>query len=208
VDKRNVIESLTRISANGNNAGMNLIISTQRPSSNIITNDIKINICTRIAFFVPSIYDSKAILDVVGAEKLNKKGDMLLIGRNRPLTMIHGAYITDDEIEKVIRFVSSQMLPQYEEIRIINEVLDKAIDVTNKSKKASDDPLYNEMLDYAIRAGSISASKLQRQFGVGFNRASKIIDEFEADGIVGPQKGSKPREVLIKMEGATPDPDE
>ena len=87
----------------------------------------------------------------------------------------------------------------------------EATGTTNSStgpKKASDDPLYNEMLEYAIRAGSVSASKLQRQFGVGFNRASKIIDEFEADGIVGPQKGSKPREVLIKMEGATPNSEE
>jgi S-DNA-T family DNA segregation ATPase FtsK/SpoIIIE len=101
------------------------------------------------------------------------------------------------------------MAPRYNEIRINNEAPEGTSAAGNAgSKKASDDPLYNEMLDYAIRAGSISASKLQRQFGVGFNRASKIIDEFEADGIVGPQKGSKPREVLIKMEGVTPDSEE
>ena len=208
VAKKEVEDSIMRITQMARAAGIHLIVATQRPSTDVITGVVKANIPSRIAFAVASQVDSRTILDSSGAEKLLGKGDMLFkpMGENNALR-IQGNFISDGEIEKVIHFVSSQMAPQYKEIRINNEA-PEGTSAANGPKKASDDPLYNEMLDYAIRAGSISASKLQRQFGVGFNRASKIIDEFEADGIVGPQKGSKPREVLIKMEGATPDPDE
>ena len=209
VAKKEVEDSIMRITQMARAAGIHLIVATQRPSTDVITGVVKANIPSRIAFAVASQVDSRTILDSSGAEKLLGKGDMLFkpMGENNALR-IQGNFISDDEIEKVIHFVSSQMAPQYKEIRINNEAPEGTSAAANGPKKASDDPLYNEMLDYAIRAGSISASKLQRQFGVGFNRASKIIDEFEADGIVGPQKGSKPREVLIKMEGATPDSDE
>jgi S-DNA-T family DNA segregation ATPase FtsK/SpoIIIE len=117
---------------------------------------------------------------------------------------VQSCYVTDEDIENIIKYVSSQQSPQYENMSLVQE----EIVTRTVYMKASDDPLYSEMLEYAVRAGSVSASKLQRQFGVGFNRASKIIDEFEEAGIVGPQKGSKPREVLIKMEGVTPDSEE
>jgi S-DNA-T family DNA segregation ATPase FtsK/SpoIIIE len=129
------------------------------------------------------------------------------MGENNALR-IQGNFISDGEIEKVIRYVSSQQPPQYETMSAVEEPVGPQPSGSAGPKKASDDPLYNEMLEYAVRAGTVSASKLQRQFGVGFNRASKIIDEFEEAGIVGPQKGSKPREVLIKMEGVTPDSEE
>ncbi len=209
VARKEVEDSIMRITQMARAAGIHLIVATQRPSTDVITGVVKANIPSRIAFAVASQVDSRTILDGSGAEKLLGKGDMLFkpMGENNALR-IQGNFISDNEIEKVIKYVSSQMKPQYDEsyTKASEEVAS-----TNGStgpKKASDDPLYNEMLDYAVRAGSISASKLQRQFGVGFNRASKIIDEFEADGIVGPQKGSKPREVLIKMEGVTPETDE
>jgi S-DNA-T family DNA segregation ATPase FtsK/SpoIIIE len=209
VAKKEVEDSIMRITQMARAAGIHLIVATQRPSTDVITGVVKANIPSRIAFAVASQVDSRTILDGSGAEKLLGKGDMLFkpMGENNALR-IQGNFISDGEIEKVIQYVSSQMAPQYNEIRINNEPPEGTSGPTAGPKKASDDPLYNEMLDYAIRAGSISASKLQRQFGVGFNRASKIIDEFEADGIVGPQKGSKPREVLIKMEGVTPDSEE
>jgi S-DNA-T family DNA segregation ATPase FtsK/SpoIIIE len=209
VAKKEVEDSIMRITQMARAAGIHLIVATQRPSTDVITGVVKANIPSRIAFAVASQVDSRTILDGSGAEKLLGKGDMLFkpMGENNALR-IQGNFISDGEIEKVIQYVSSQMAPQYNEIRINNEPPEGTSAAATGPKKASDDPLYNEMLDYAIRAGSISASKLQRQFGVGFNRASKIIDEFEADGIVGPQKGSKPREVLIKMEGATPDSEE
>ena len=208
VAKKEVEDSIMRITQMARAAGIHLIVATQRPSTDVITGVVKANIPSRIAFAVASQVDSRTILDGSGAEKLLGKGDMLFkpMGENNALR-IQGNFISDSEIEKVIKYVSSQMAPQYNEIKINNEA-PEGPGGGGGPKKASDDPLYNEMLDYAIRAGSISASKLQRQFGVGFNRASKIIDEFEADGIVGPQKGSKPREVLIKMEGVTPDSEE
>ena len=199
VDKDNVQNSILSLTEKGRLVGIHLVIATQRPSSEVLTGIIKANIHDRIAFTVSSKIDSRTIIDDIGAEELLGRGDMIYrtVGKNNKIR-VQSCFVTDEEIDNVIKYVSSQQKPQYE---LYN---------SNDPKKyvVSDDPLYNEMLDYAVRAGSISASKLQRQFGVGFNRASKIIDEFEADGIVGPQKGSKPREVLIKMEGVTHDNEE
>ena len=210
VARKEVEDSIMRITQMARAAGIHLIVATQRPSTDVITGVVKANIPSRIAFAVASQVDSRTILDGSGAEKLLGKGDMLFkpMGENNALR-IQGNFISDDEIERVIKYVSNQQPPQYETIAQQEEAEPSgATGGSAGPKKASDDPLYNEMLEYAVRAGSVSASKLQRQFGVGFNRASKIIDEFEADGIVGPQKGSKPREVLIKMEGATPHSEE
>ena len=209
VARKEVEDSIMRITQMARAAGIHLIVATQRPSTDVITGVVKANIPSRIAFAVASQVDSRTILDGSGAEKLLGKGDMLFkpMGENNALR-IQGNFISDGEIEKVIRYVSSQQPPQYETIKAEETEESGYAGGSTGPKKASDDPLYNEMLEYAVRAGSISASKLQRQFGVGFNRASKIIDEFEADGIVGPQKGSKPREVLIKMEGVTPNSEE
>ena len=209
VARKEVEDSILRITQMARAAGIHLIVATQRPSTDVITGVVKANIPSRIAFAVASQVDSRTILDGSGAEKLLGKGDMLFkpMGENNPLR-IQGNFISDGEIEKVIKYVSSQQPPQYETIVATEEPVGPQGGGSTGPKKASDDPLYNEMLEYAVRAGSVSASKLQRQFGVGFNRASKIIDEFEENGIVGPQKGSKPREVLIKMEGATPDSEE
>ena len=209
VARKEVEDSIMRITQMARAAGIHLIVATQRPSTDVITGVVKANIPSRIAFAVASQVDSRTILDGSGAEKLLGKGDMLFkpMGENNALR-IQGNFISDGEIEKVIRYVSSQQPPQYETMSAVEDSAPAAGGQVSGPKKASDDPLYNEMLEYAVRAGSVSASKLQRQFGVGFNRASKIIDEFEEAGIVGPQKGSKPREVLIKMEGVTPDSEE
>ncbi|MCR5483351.1 MAG: DNA translocase FtsK [Bacilli bacterium] len=202
VDKNEVEKNIVMLTKIGKEAGIHLILSTQRTSTNTITGNIKNRIPARVSFAVPSVVDSKCILDMPGAEKLLGYGDMLFIKKSwlTPVR-IQGSYVYDEEVERLIQYVSSQLMSCYHEIRINIEPHEETS--SSESKKASDDPLYNEMLDYAIRAGSISASKLQRQFGLGFNRASKIIDEFEANGIVGPQEGAKPREVLIKKEGVT-----
>ena len=209
VAKKDVEDSIMRITQMARAAGIHLIVATQRPSTDVITGVVKANIPSRIAFAVASQIDSRTILDSGGAEKLLGKGDMLFkpMGENNALR-IQGNFISDGEIEKTIKYVSSQMAPQYEE-KYSKPVEEEVIPGSSKEpKKVSDDPLYNECLDYAIREGSVSASKLQRVFSIGFNKAAKIIDDFEANGIVGPQKGSKPREVLVKMEGATPDSEE
>ena len=209
VAKKDVEDSIMRITQMARAAGIHLIVATQRPSTDVITGVVKANIPSRIAFAVASQIDSRTILDTGGAEKLLGKGDMLFkpMGENNAIR-IQGNFISDSEIDRVIRYVSGQMAPQYDE-KYSRPVEQEVIPGPSKEpKKVSDDPLYNECLNYAIREGTVSASKLQRVFSIGFNKAAKIIDEFEENGIVGPQKGSKPREVLVKMEGVTPDSEE
>jgi S-DNA-T family DNA segregation ATPase FtsK/SpoIIIE len=181
-------------------AGIHLIVATQRPSTDVITGVVKANIPSRISFAVASQIDSRTILDCGGAEKLLGKGDMLFkpMGQNNP-TRIQGNFISDEEIEKVIDYVSKQRNAQY------NTSLTEAPSSGGSSGAGGaaggedDDPLYNEIVDYCIQTGKVSASLLQRKFRLGYNRAARIVDILEERGIIGPQNGSKPREVLIKM---------
>ena len=206
VAAKEVEESIMRITQLARAAGIHLIVATQRPSTDIITGVVKSNIPTRISFAVSSSIDSRTILDMVGAEKLLGKGDMLYkpMDDNTP-TRIQGSFVGDDEIERVVNFVKENCNPPKYNEKFTN--LDSASSSEGSySGDASGngggvkDVLYDEILNYAIRMGQISASLIQRKYSIGYNRAARIMDQFEEQGIVGPAKGSKPRDVLVKLE--------
>ena len=205
VAAKEVEESIMRITQLARAAGIHLIVATQRPSTDIITGVVKSNIPTRISFAVSSSIDSRTILDMIGAEKLLGKGDMLYkpMDDNTP-TRIQGSFVSDDEIKRVVDFVKERSHgPRYS---------DKFTNLDNNGEGASGVPsgnsapseqkdvLYDEVLNYAIRMGQISASLIQRKYSIGYNRAARIMDMFEEKGLVGPAKGSKPRDVLVKLE--------
>jgi len=201
VAAKEVEDSIMRITQMARAAGIHLIVATQRPSTDVITGVVKANIPSRISFAVSSGIDSRTILDSVGAEKLLGKGDMLFLpmGESSP-TRIQGAYISESEIQKVVDFVCEQQKAQYD--NSWTEMKNEAGSQNDgyESQDEYEDPLYNEIVDYVIQAGKISASLIQRKYRLGYNRAARIIDLLEERGIIGPQNGSKPREVLIKKD--------
>lgn len=199
VAAKEVEDSIMRITQMARAAGIHLIVATQRPSTDVITGVVKANIPSRIAFAVATQIDSRTILDMSGAEKLLGKGDMLYLpmGENAPIR-IQGCFISDDEIRRVIEYVTKEQSAEYD-----NSLLEPAKDEYNPvsgDKESFDDPLYNEVVEFAVSTGKISASLLQRRFRLGYNRAARIVDLLEERGIIGPQNGSKPREVLVKVE--------
>ena len=205
VAAKEVEESIMRITQLARAAGIHLIVATQRPSTDIITGVVKSNIPTRISFAVSSSIDSRTILDMVGAEKLLGKGDMLYkpMDDNTP-TRIQGSFVGDDEIERVVNFVKENCNPPKYNEKFTN--LDSSSSGSESSHSGESggggvkDVLYDEILNYAIRMGQISASLIQRKYSIGYNRAARIMDQFEEQGLVGPAKGSKPRDVLVKLE--------
>lgn len=199
VAAKEVEESIMRITQLARAAGIHLIVATQRPSADIITGLIKANIPTRISFAVSSSIDSRTILDMMGAEKLLGKGDMLYkpMDENTPIR-IQGSFVSDDEIKRVVDFVKKRTYaPTYDE-KFMNLEEQKSSNVSAGEPKDKD-VLYDDILSYAISTGQISASLIQRKYSIGYNRAARIIDIFEEKGIVGPAKGSKPRDVLVKF---------
>ena len=201
VARKEVEDSIMRITQLARAAGIHLIVATQRPSTDIITGVIKTNIPSRIAFSVASYIDSRTILDAPGAEKLLGKGDMLYQPMGAPFpTRIQGCYISDDEIERIIKFVSKQQEANYDEsIMNVSEDTNDSVSGTAPFNEDVDDPIYDEVVKFAIETGKVSASLLQRRFRLGYNRAARIVDLLEERGIIGPQNGSKPREVLVKL---------
>lgn len=201
VAAKEVEDSIMRITQMARAAGIHLIVATQRPSTDVITGVVKANIPSRISFAVSSSIDSRTILDSVGAEKLFGKGDMLFLpmGDNHP-TRIQGAFISEEEIQKVVDYVCEQQKAQYD--NSLTEMKNEAGSYNDgySSEDEYEDPLYNEIVDYVIQAGKISASLIQRKYRLGYNRAARIIDLLEERGIIGPPNGSKPREVLVKKE--------
>ena len=205
VAAKEVEDSIMRITQMARAAGIHLIVATQRPSTDVITGVVKANIPSRISFAVSSQIDSRTILDAGGAEKLLGKGDMLFLpmGANSP-TRIQGAYVSDEEIQAIVDYTISQQKAIYDESLTIDRGSSSssgsAGDDNYESSDEYDDPLYNEIVDFAVRTGKISASLIQRKYRLGYNRAARIIDLLEERGIIGPQNGSKPREVLVKLE--------
>ena len=201
VAAKEVEDSIMRITQMARAAGIHLIVATQRPSTDVITGVVKANIPSRISFAVSSSIDSRTILDSVGAEKLLGKGDMLFLPMgDNSATRIQGAFISEEEIQKVVNFVCDQQKAQYD-----NSITEMKNDSSSHndgyvSNDEYEDPLYNEIVDYVIQSGKISASLIQRKYRLGYNRAARIIDLLEERGIIGPPNGSKPREVLIKNE--------
>lgn len=200
VASKEVEDSIMRITQMARAAGIHLIVATQRPSTDVITGVVKANIPSRISFAVATGIDSRTILDQTGAEKLLGKGDMLFLpmGENDPIR-IQGTYISDDEIRRVIEYVSKEQAAVYD--NSITQMEDTHLAGANSEKEEYEDPLYNEIVDFAINTGKVSASLLQRRFRLGYNRAARIVDLLEERGIIGPPNGSKPREVLVKPEG-------
>jgi S-DNA-T family DNA segregation ATPase FtsK/SpoIIIE len=195
VAQRNVEESLARLAQMARAAGIHLILATQRPSVDVITGLIKANFRTRISFQVSSKVDSRTILDDHGAEKLLGAGDMLYIppGTSR-LNRIHGAYVSDKEINRVVEFLKKQAKPVYDE-SITAEQPDE--EGRGKSDEAFDEK-YDEAVELVTDLGQASISLVQRYMKIGYNRAARIIEQMEAQGIVGPSDGVKPRKVLAR----------
>jgi len=195
VAQRNVEESLARLAQMARAAGIHLILATQRPSVDVITGLIKANFRTRISFQVSSKVDSRTILDDHGAEKLLGAGDMLYIppGTSR-LNRIHGAYVSDKEINRVVEFVKKQAKPVYDE-----SITAEQPDEEGKGKSDEDfDEKYDEAVELVTDLGQASISLVQRYMKIGYNRAARIIEQMEAEGIVGPSDGVKPRKVLAR----------
>ena len=203
VASKEVEDSIMRITQMARAAGIHLIIATQRPSTDVITGVIKANIPSRISFAVSSGIDSRTILDMTGAEKLLGRGDMLFLpsGENTPIR-IQGAWITEDEIHRIVDYVVNQQKAQYDEkmLNLNAPVETGSVDANSDIKEEYDDPLYDEIVEFVITTGKASASLLQRRFKLGYNRAARVIDLLEERGIIGPMNGSKPREVLVKLE--------
>lgn len=203
VAAKDVEDAICRLAQKARAAGMHLVIATQRPSVDVITGLIKANVPSRIAFAVSSQVDSRTILDMVGAEKLLGKGDMLFspAGSSKP-TRIQGAFVSDDEVEKIVDFVKANGTATYSE-----EILE-SIENSNKSDKelaedADDDdtdPLLMEAMEVVVETGQASTSFIQRKFKVGYARAGRIIDQLEERGIISGYQGSKPRQVLMSKE--------
>ena len=198
VSSKEVEESIARIAQKARAAGIHMIIATQRPSVDVITGVIKTNIPSRIAFAVSSSIDSRTILDKSGAETLLGKGDMLYLSADssKPVR-IQGAFLSDEEVEKVVDYVKSQSEAQYDPNMTPSEVSTQG----GGSPSADDvDPLYKEVLLFIAKTQKASASLLQRRFKIGYNRAARIIDMLEEDGYIGPVDGSKPRKVFLEKE--------
>ena len=202
VCSKEVEDSIMRITQMARAAGIHLIVATQRPSTNVITGVIKANIPSRISFAVSSFVDSRTILDMAGAEKLLGKGDMLFLPMGESIPQrIQGAFVSEEEITKLVDFCSKQQQAVYDE-NFTAEPGNITTDgfTSDKNDVEQDDPVYNEALEFIVSTGKASASLLQRKFKIGYNRAARLIDLFEERGIIGPQQGSKPREVLYKVE--------
>ena len=205
VAAKEVEDSIMRITQMARAAGIHLIVATQRPSTDVITGVVKANIPSRISFAVSSSIDSRTILDMTGAEKLLGKGDMLFkpMGENVP-QRIQGAFVSEEELQKLVDYTISQQKAIYDESLTIEKSGPSTSDIDDNysSSEEYDDPLYNEIVDFAVNTGKISASLIQRKYRLGYNRAARIIDLLEERGIIGPPNGSKPREVLQKKESS------
>ena len=203
VSPKDVEDAICRLAQMARAAGMHLVIATQRPSVDVITGIIKANIPSRIAFAVSSQVDSRTILDMVGAEKLLGKGDMLFYpsGAAKPVR-VQGAFISDKEVEKIVGFVKENGEATYSE-----DILDKIENANGTDKESIEqdsdddsDPFLMEAIDTVVETGQASTSFIQRRFKVGYARAGRIIDQMEERGIISGYQGSKPREVLMTKE--------
>ncbi len=201
VASKEVEDAIIRLGQKARAAGIHMILATQRPSVDVISGLIKANVPSRIAFAVSSGTDSRTILDTNGAEKLLGRGDMLFkpIDENHPVRL-QGAFLSDDDVEAVVTFIKDQSEAQYDESFDPGEVDENQVG-TGASNTGSGDPLFEEARNMVIIAQKASTAQLQRALKVGFNRASDLMNELEAQGIVGPAKGTTPRKVLVSPDG-------
>ena len=196
VAAKEVEASIQRITQLARAAGIHLIVATQRPSVDVVTGVIKANIPSRIAFAVSQAVDSRTILDQAGAERLLGNGDMLYLpnGETSP-RRIQGVFIKDEEVNHICAFVKSQAMPKYDDAFIQLKDLQNQ---GNEAQNVTADPLYEEVKRFVIASRKASTSLIQRKFSVGYSRAARLMDVLEANGIIGPSRGSKPREILVQ----------
>jgi len=202
VAPKDVEDSVTRLAQKARAVGIHLIVATQRPSVDVITGVIKANFPSRIAYQVASKVDSRTILDTQGAEKLLGSGDMLFLppGTAR-IRRIHGAYVSEKEINQIVDFVRTNQ----GEPKFLEEITKSTEEKTGADGiEYLDDPKYDDAVRVVLSTGQASASYLQRRLKLGYSRAARLIEIMEANGIVGPSQGSKPREILIRADDYPP----
>jgi S-DNA-T family DNA segregation ATPase FtsK/SpoIIIE len=197
LEGRNVEESVTRLAQMARAVGMHLVLATQRPSVDVITGLIKANFPSRISFRVATRVDSRTVLDGMGAEHLLGKGDMLFLppGTSR-LIRVHGAFVTETEINRVVEFWKNQATPEYDSSFLVAPPADGEEPQDEDAPAGAQDPMYEEAVRIVLEMGKASTSTLQRRLRLGYGRAARILDTMQRDGIIGPPDGSKPREVL------------
>ncbi|MCL2094031.1 MAG: DNA translocase FtsK [Treponema sp.] len=187
--------TVARLAAMSRAVGVHLVLATQRPSIDVITGLIKANIPSRIAFMVAGRMNSQIIIDTPGAEKLLGKGDMLYAGAVDPFPVrMQGAFVSEDEVERVVDYVKSLGEPDYIDEEMFYDEEEEEADPSLFSD--GDDPLYDKALEIVLQQGKASASYIQRRLKIGYNRAARLVELMEHQGVVGPAQGSKPREVL------------
>lgn len=193
VSAQDVENAITRLSQLSRAVGIHIILATQRPSVDVITGVIKANFPARISFQVASKVDSRTVLDMNGADKLLGRGDMLFLkpGEAKPIRA-QGCLVKDIEIERLVKFIKEQRLSEYDE-----EILEEQDKKTHGGRTFEKDEMYEEAVTMVLESKQASVSMLQRRLGFGYTRAARLVDTMEADGIVGPYNGSKPREILI-----------
>ncbi len=196
LEGRNVEESVTRLAQMARAVGMHLVLATQRPSVDVITGLIKANFPARISFRVATRVDSRTILDVMGADHLLGKGDMLFLppGSSR-LVRVHGAFVTETEINEVVEFWKEQAVPDYDQSFLLAPPESDG-EAENEPPPGEQDPMYEDAIRVVLEMGKASTSTLQRRLRLGYGRAARILDMMHRDGIIGPPDGSRPREVL------------
>jgi S-DNA-T family DNA segregation ATPase FtsK/SpoIIIE len=195
LERANVEESVTRLAQMARAVGMHLVLATQRPSVDVITGLIKANFPSRISFRVATRVDSRTVLDVMGAEHLLGKGDMLFLppGSSR-LVRVHGSYVSEAETGRVVDFWKQQAQPDYDKSFLLAPLDDEEAD--SADAEAPEDEMYHEAVRVVCELGKASTSTLQRRLRLGYGRAARILDMMQRDGIIGPPDGSRPRDVL------------
>jgi len=191
---REVETSLARLDAKARATGIHLIVATQRPSTDVVTGTIKNNFPARISFRLGSRHDSSTIINGPGGESLLGNGDMLIMTATQALTRVQGAFVSEDELHRVVGFLKEQGKPVYDESIL------KARDGGGEAGRYEDDedPVYDQAIELVARMDEVSVSKLQREMRLGYNKAAKIIERMEREGLVGPANGVKPRQVLMR----------
>ncbi|MBI5069212.1 MAG: DNA translocase FtsK 4TM domain-containing protein [Deltaproteobacteria bacterium] len=197
---REVEISLARLAQKARATGIHLIVATQRPSTDVVTGMIKNNFPARISFRLQSRHDSSTVINGPGAESLLGDGDMLVMTATQPITRVQGAFVSEEELHRVVSFLKDQGKPVYDESIL------KARDAGEGGSRDLDeeDPVYDQALDLVSRMEEVSVSKLQREMRLGYNKAAKIVERMEREGVVGPANGVKPRQVLVRPIGETP----
>jgi S-DNA-T family DNA segregation ATPase FtsK/SpoIIIE len=197
LERANVEECITRLAQMARAVGMHLVLATQRPSVDVITGLIKANFPSRLSFRVATRVDSRTVLDIMGAEHLLGKGDMLFLppGSSR-LTRVHGAFVTETETNRVVDFWKEQATPEYDQSFLLAPPSEEGDEEDEEEFDGEQDPMYQEAVRVVLEMGKASTSTLQRRLRLGYGRAARILDMMQREGIIGPPDGSKPREVL------------